>query len=235
MDIAQFNIQLKEKISSANRSEKRKEWEDAIKRWIEVSELTLNTSKRADIEFTFRSMLIQKTEQIIEHVKELKMKARAPPISHIDSNAKVMVDEEQPLYEAEEVGPSEEGIEKKGGISISEDDKIPAPEKKPPSTKQIIDSDLKNLPEGFKEIKPDQDFKILAPHDEEYIQNLLKQESEHDLFVPQNKVDSKTELSSEDIQIKLDKTSDSGEVICFACGHENPPGTKICRACGTQL
>ncbi|MHA1804602.1 MAG: hypothetical protein ACTSU4_08715, partial [Promethearchaeota archaeon] len=75
MDVARFNKILKDKIATAKRLENHGELQDAIKRWLEISELALQASKRSDIEFKFKAMLIKKTEQIIDHVKDLKLKA----------------------------------------------------------------------------------------------------------------------------------------------------------------
>ncbi len=64
MDITKFNTQLGAKIAKAKSYEKNGDKESAIKLWIEISEMTLNFSKSPDLDFSFRNMLINRTEQI---------------------------------------------------------------------------------------------------------------------------------------------------------------------------
>lgn len=228
MDIAQFNNLLKEKISSAKRFEKRSEWESAINRWLEISEMILNTSKRSDIEFTFRSMLIKKTEQIIEHVKELKAKTLPTPISH----HKPEIDIQEEPVGIEEIGDLLKGEEEILKPPIKETEFQP---EKIDSKDTFDDSDLKQMPTGFKEISTPKDFKILTPHDEDHIKNLIAKSEESTFSKPQKKEVEDSGRPSEDFKIELDKATEKGEIICFACGQENPPGSKVCKNCGTEL
>ena len=72
MDISKFNQELAYKVAKANGLEKNNRVKEAIKVWIEITEMVLKMSKLPKLEFSFRSMLIERTEQIIKHIKDLK-------------------------------------------------------------------------------------------------------------------------------------------------------------------
>ncbi|MEJ2250750.1 MAG: hypothetical protein P8Y97_13990, partial [Candidatus Lokiarchaeota archaeon] len=72
MDIAKFNEQLRNKIIKAQRLEHQEYFKAAKDAWLDVSEFTLNASKDPKIDTSFRNMLINKTEKIIQHVKDLQ-------------------------------------------------------------------------------------------------------------------------------------------------------------------
>jgi len=74
MDIAKFNQELSYKVTKANGLEKHKRFQEAIDLWLDVSEMALNVSKTPNIEIHYKSMLIEKTKQIINHIKDLKSK-----------------------------------------------------------------------------------------------------------------------------------------------------------------
>lgn len=76
MDITKFNKKLAEKVAKANAYEKNNRIQDAIDTWVEISEMALNASKTPNLDFSYRSMIIKKAQQIIEHIKELKAKIK---------------------------------------------------------------------------------------------------------------------------------------------------------------
>ena len=85
MDIAKFNQELSYKVAKANGLEKHKRFQEAIDLWLDISEMALNASKTPKIEVYYKSMLIEKTKQIINHIKDLKsrlyeQKGRAQPL-----------------------------------------------------------------------------------------------------------------------------------------------------------
>ncbi|MBA7542338.1 hypothetical protein ES705_34659 [subsurface metagenome] len=87
MDITKFNKKLAEKVAKANAYEKNNRIQDAIDTWVEISEMALNASKTPNLDFSYRSMIIKKAQQIIEHIKELKAKIKKsiePSTSLID-------------------------------------------------------------------------------------------------------------------------------------------------------
>ena len=220
MDLTKFNKELGTKIAMAKSFEKHEKIEVAIKLWIEISEMTLNASKDPSLDAAFRHMLINRTEQIFEHIKRLK----APK--------EVEVIEEKFI-------PPEEDIEVQ---ESTEDINEATPKSDPiqtdiPSADNISSSFLKddawfekgeiyssnNKPKNFEEIAAPKDFKILTPHDPEYVEKMKKASEEIDMNAY-----SKPEEKSVD--------SDNGDkMICFACGALLPPNTKVCKDCGTKL
>ncbi len=220
MDIAKFNKELGTKIAMAKSFEKHDNSEVAIKLWIEISEMTINASKDPTLDAPFRHMLITRTEQIFEHIKSLK----AP---------------KEVQFIEEEIIPSEDDIQIQ---ESTEDLNEITPKSDPiqadlPSPDDISSSFLKdddwfekvdihpnsNKTKGFEEITPPKDFKILTPHDHEYVDKAKKASEEIDMrFI------KKSEEESTD--------SDNGDkVFCFACGAVLPPNTKVCKDCGTKL
>ncbi|MFX1276259.1 MAG: hypothetical protein ACFFBP_02570 [Promethearchaeota archaeon] len=207
MDIESFNRELAKKVAIANSHEKNDELKKAIDAWIVITEMTLKASKDPKIESTYRTMLINKTEQIVQHIKELKVKLVIPkPVPEIEL-PQVPIDDQ-----------------------VLDDQDI---DKESPSSKThkiVEDSDIKGMPEGFLEIKASNDFKILTPHrelngelikDARKIYKLDSEESESE-----NKVDDK---------ISLKRSGDDNNKICFACGTENPPNAKTCKSCKIDL
>jgi len=74
MDVAKFNQELSYKVAKANGLEKHKRFQEAIDLWLDISEMALNASKTPNIQVYYKSMLIEKTKQIINHIKDLKSK-----------------------------------------------------------------------------------------------------------------------------------------------------------------
>ena len=248
MDISKFNEQLREKISIAKRFEKQgsdQDLKDAIKVWIDISEMILRVSRNPKIERTFRNMLINKTEQIISHVKDLKSNKRfsIEEISYHDeiSDVEEVQEEELPavkVAQQEEVKafPNEEEI----GVQMHDQIESPRVETERPrptnsnGVEVIENSEFKNLPDGFKEIKPSNGFKILTPHDEDHIKNMLKQANDSPF---ENQEDSNLENvpNRTNFKIELSEKNENGNLICFACGAVVPPDSKECNNCGAQL
>ena len=217
MDITNFNKEHSYKVAKANGLEKNHKLQEAIDIWLEISDMAIQFSKRQNLEFSYKSMLIEKTQQIIAHIKELKAE---------------IIDHRTKITELSGINPPQ---------SIPEPRPIPIEPSKPPEEKEdvhiqdekephleiIENSDLKNLPIGFKEIKAKEDFKIITPHDKEYIKDLIKKEP--DLAKKKEKKKSKQD------RIKLDRPKDKNSEFCFACGTQVPAKTKKCPTCGTNL
>ncbi|MFX1425994.1 MAG: hypothetical protein ACFFBE_06040 [Promethearchaeota archaeon] len=219
MDVEKFNKQLKSKIALAKSHEKRNEIDSAIKIWLEITEMTIKFSKSRNIDATFKNMLITRTTGIIGHIKKLK-------------TGQI----EKTLFE-EDIFIQEEDIQEKiesetNDLEELKYQKIEA-EEQPQTTlgsdyEAMEDSELKNLPKGFKEIQP-KDFKIITPHDENYVEKRLSQDHNSTLFKQQ-----KESLDEQD-RFEFEK-KENETLICFACGYDkNPKNAKTCKSCGTEL
>ncbi len=222
MDISKFNKTLGQKIAIAKSCEKHNDIEAAIKLWIEISEMTLKVSKTAGLDFSYRNMLIKKTQQIVEHIKELKFGPKEEELimEEIIPPEKITSEQEIPELSNDET-PTEQDVEifepsldsaKKVDSSGLTDIKI------------IEKSDIKNLPSGMKEIETSKDFKIITPHDPNYVGKMKRLADERDSH--------KTTIQ------KKEDTSENiiGDIeICFACGEKLPKGAKICSNCGVEL
>ena len=220
MDVEKFNIALKTKVSLAKGYERRNEIESAIKIWLEISEMTLNFTKSRNIDATYKNMLINRTKGIVAHIKNLK----AGQIEKV-------------LFE-EEIYIQEEDTQEEITSELIEDEKVAShkTEKEEIEPSEAVvnndittveESELKNIPKGFKEIHTSTDFKIITPHDEDYVKKRLNPES-----------DSIHEQQDQPKQERLDfeQPKDGKSLICFACGFEkNPKNAKTCKSCGTKL
>ena len=231
MDITKFNKNLAEKVAKAKAFEKNNRIQDAIDIWVEISEISLNASKTPNLDFSYRSMIIEKAQQIIEHIKELKTKIqkRIEPSSLLIDDAF----EEELFHESDS---SEEIIyeekEQKPPKVTNTSKEINNKEilKKNNEVKIVEGSEYKNLPKGFKEIEASEDFEIAAPHDKDYVEKIIKQDIDMSIF-KHDKQNSQPQQHIELEQPKYDK-----EIVCFACGTIiSPSGTKICPNCGTEL
>jgi hypothetical protein len=226
MDIAKFNQELSYKVAKANGLEKHKRWQEAIDLWLDISEMALNASKTPKIEVYYKSMLIEKTKQIISHIKDLKsklyaQKGRTQPLRQEAPSTPVpseLPSEENVIEQTSSV-PSESVINSNENNASEEDSDV----------KVVKTSDIKNLPIGFKEIEAPEDFKIITPHDEEYVKKMLSQDHDVSVFTHDDK-EVKAQGHSE-----LEKTRDKTKIICFACGSEIPANSKVCRTCGTSI
>ncbi len=230
MDITKFNKNLAEKVAKANAYEKNNRIQDAIDTWVDISEMALNASKTPNLNFSYRAMIIKKAQQIIEHIKELKAKIQ----KSIEPSTSLIHDaiDEELFHESD---PSEEIIyeerEQKPlkATSISKEinnNEIP---KKDNEIKFVKDSDFKNLPKGIKEIEASEDFKIVAPHDKDYVEKIIKQDINMSIF----KYDKQN--SQPQHNIELDQPKDDKKIVCFACGTTSPSNTKICPNCGIKI
>jgi len=230
MDITKFNKNLAEKVAKANAYEKNNRIQDAIDIWVEISEMALNASKTPNLDFSYRSMIIKKAQQIIEHIKELKAKIQKrtePSTSFIDD----VIDEElfhesdsseEIIYEEREQKPLKP-------TSISKEinnNEIP---KKDKEIKFVEDSDFKNLPKGIKEIEASEDFKIITPHDKDYVEKIMKQDIDMSIF------NYDKQNSQPQQHIELEQPKDNKEIVCFACGTISPFKTKTCPNCGIKI
>ena len=165
----------------------------------------------------------------------MKAKTIQRRVSYQDVFSNTSEDERSSSQEVEELPKREIETQKDQDFPIPALDPNISRAIKTSSKKPYEDSDVKTIPEGFKEITPSKDFRILTPHDEDHVKDLLQNSEESDLFRPQKNEEANLEKSSQDVKIELDKTSDAGETICFACGHGNPPESEKCKNCGTDL
>jgi len=219
MDIAQFNKELSYKVAKANGLEKHNNLKEAIRIWVDISEMALKMSKTPNLDFSYKSMLMEKTEQIIAHIKDLKLRisGRKEKESMIQE---ATVSKSDYLDVEEEMTKVESTLKKVAPSKVSN---------KNDEVSIIKNNDIKNLPIGFKEVKASQDFKIITPHDEDYVNKMLKKEVNMDIFSP-NK--AKDQSSS---RIEFEHPLDKDKIICFACGTEIPSKSRKCPNCGTEL
>jgi len=225
MDITKFNKNLAEKVVKANAYEKNNRIQDAIDSWVEISEVALNASKTPNLDFSYRSMIIKKAQQIIEHIKELKAKIQTgiEPSSLLIDDAfdEELFDESDPFEEIEAKSP-------KATITSREINNNDIPKKDNEFT-FVEESDFKNLPKGFKEIEASKDFEIVTPHDKDYVEKIIKQDIDMSIF-KHDKQNSQPQK-----HIELEQPKDDKKIVCFACGTISPSNTKICPNCGTEL
>jgi ribosomal protein L40E len=244
MDISKFNKTLAEKVARANRYEKQNDLQNAIKAWVEISEMALKATKAPHIDSSYRNMLIKKTQQIINHIKSLKLKltepARTEKVVKESTPKERIVENLEPVETTEEV---ETQPQETGDLNAADADRIKSETKALGEIKIIENSDFKNMPQGFKEIKPPEKFKTITPYDENQIKKRLSQEPDMDIFQQQKSEESKSsEESSHDktgppvpTRIELAQSKDGSKTNCFACGAELPPNSKTCPICGTNL
>jgi len=230
MDITKFNKNLAEKVAKANTYEKNNRIQDAIDSWVEISEMALNASKTPNLDVSYRSMIIKKAQQIIEHIKELKTKIqqKIEPSSLLDDGAF----DEQPFHESDSSENTiYEELEHKPPKATSTSKEINNKEipKKDNEIKIVKNSEFENIPKGFKEIETSEDFKIITPHDKDYVEKILKQDIDMSIF----KHDKQNSQPQQ--RIELEQPKDDKEIVCFACGTLSPSNTKICPSCGTEL
>ena len=214
MDIAKFNQELSYKISKANGLEKHQKIQEAVDLWLEICDMTLRVSKTPNLEFSYKSMLIDKTKQMINHIKNLKQK--------LISQRRV-AQRTEPTQSETKVTPLSKSVSENSTESetFSTQDDIE-------EVKVVEDGDIENLPIGFKEIETTEDFKIITPHDKDHIEKILKDDHSLD-FSKQGK----NELPPPK-RIEPDPAIDESNIICFACGSEIPKSKK-CPTCGTDL
>jgi len=230
MDITKFNKNLAEKVAKANAYEKNNRIQDAIDSWVEISEMALNASKTPNLDFSYRSMIIKKAQQIIEHIKELKAKIQ----KSIEPSSLLIDDafDEEPFQEdnsfKENIYQETEQKSPKA-TSISKEINYKETFKKDKESKIVENSEFKNIPKGFKEIEASKDFEIVTPHDKDYVEKIMKQDIDMSIFKHDN------QNSQPQQHIELEQPKDDKEIVCFACGTISPSNTKICPSCGTEL
>ncbi|MBY9007338.1 MAG: hypothetical protein KGD63_11335 [Candidatus Lokiarchaeota archaeon] len=235
MDISKFNKLLTLLIQKAERAENNNSLEEAIDSWIEVTELTIKTAKNPKLDFTFRNMLYTRTEGIINHIKELKIRLKQPKPRFKPKSKPIII--ESPKIEKKnsikqnssndsisKLEPSKKEMDFEDEMSQYRENKFKAIQK---DFEIIKNSDFKDLPKGVKEIKPEKEYKIFTPHDPEYVQNRINQEIDMSVLKPN--------IEANNNRIELDKKSENGNTICFACGEQNRPNARKCKACGVEL
>ncbi|MFW9902567.1 MAG: hypothetical protein ACFFDY_14970 [Candidatus Thorarchaeota archaeon] len=225
MDITQFNKELATKIAIAKRFEKKGDIQAAIQEWMEISEMAINFSKSPKLDVSFKNMIITRTQGIFLHIKELKASKSQEEIYEYDLKY---------LEEEPESGMSpEKGIvediftqeEQENQKSIMDSTEIK-------KSKIIEDSDL---PKGFKEIQPSEDFTIITPHDEDFVKKQRAIAEQSDYFKSPKQSSSEEDAEPPD-RIDLEQPKDGKSLICFACGYDkNEPNAKVCKNCGIKL
>ncbi|MHA1234254.1 MAG: hypothetical protein ACTSQL_04110 [Promethearchaeota archaeon] len=215
MDIAKFNQELSYKISKANGLEKHQKIQEAVDLWLEICDMTLKISKTPNLKFSYKSMLIDKTKQIINHIKNLKQKLISQRSVAQRTEPTQSETKDTPLSKS----VSENSTESETFSTQNDIEEV----------KVVEDSDIENLPIGFKEIETTEDFKIITPHDKDHIEKILKQDHSLDF--------SKKEENGLPLpkRIKPDPPINESNVICFACGSEISSKSKKCPTCGTDL
>jgi len=226
MDISSFNKELGFKIAQAKGLERNDDIKAAIKLWLEISEMALRFSKSRNLDASFRSMIINRTQGIFTHIKNLK----ASQVKEKSLIEEIKTQEVIPLVEA----PLEQGTYKPTNFSEPEvlgKNTIVSP----PTNKEISDdSESQILPNGFKELKTSEEFRIITPHDENYVEKHI---SEGNKNIPNFKKDvmSDEKLPPGEERFEFDEPEDVNNLICFACGYENPLSLKVCKNCGISL
>ena len=221
MDIAKFNKELKTRVALARGLEKRNEIDSAITLWLEISEITLKYSKSRGIDATYKIMLINRTKGILEHVKNLKA----------GQVEKILFEEEEAYIQDEEIQKAEtsEIIEKENLSPEKKEKKGIRPSEPVQKNETEIEEEpnFKIIPKGFKEIKTSTDFKIVTPHDKNYVKKHLSQEENPS---------QQQKILLEQNRFEFDQPEDSEHLICFACGYDkNMKDAKTCGSCGTKL
>jgi len=230
MDIAKFNQELSYKVAKANGLEKHKRFQEAIDLWLDISEMALNASKTPNIEVYYKSMLIEKTKQIINHIKDLKSKLYGHKEGEHISRKEII-----PSLKSSEIETNKEIVEYEIEFKHSETSERPTflDDSGTPDdinkAKIIENSEIKNLPIGFKEIETSEDFKIVTPHDQDYIKKILSQDHDMSVFTHNDK-EVKAQSQTEP-DLPIDKT----KIICFACGSEIPANSAVCPTCSTKV
>ncbi len=218
MDISKFNKELADKITEAKILEKRGEFNSAVKVWLKISEMTLNASKTRDIEVSYKNMLINKTQEIIAHIKDLKSIDKPTKTALIHSPGLISKNE---LSAKSIVSPKvdfDQNTEKKNNDLESNHSN-----ENNTNSEGVKGSGEIDIPEGFKEISPVKDFKIITPHNPNYVKDAIDRAQKQPPFKKQEKSTSPTDNAERNI-------------ICFACGYDkNPRDKKVCQNCGTKL
>jgi len=227
MDITEFNKELGKKIAIAQRFEKKGDIQAAIQQWVDISEMALNFSKSPKINAYFKNMIINRTKGIFAHIRELKASQFKEEIYIEDLEPLQETTEEETssqIFQKEESLPEEEKLESVSALNSTIDNQ--------PNI--IEDSDIKNLPKGFKEIKPSEEFKIITPHDKDFVEKQRVKAEQAEMFkVKKQEISEGATLPTKKIDSEQPKNGEN--LICFACGSPNDINDKICKNCGTDL
>jgi hypothetical protein len=224
--IATFNERLKKMVDKAKNFEKSKNFERSIKSWIEISEFCINFIKTPNLDISFKNMILQKTRNIINHIKSLKINLKQEKQDIWDREKqeiyKLMQDIPETPTDSPEIIDTSANNESIDEDTISSDQKV----------KKI--HDFKNIPKGFEEIKPpDYNFETIISRDDLKPKSNLKKSKNFQ----SNKLNSKslkganlkkTEIKKE---IKTKKTTRA----CPYCGGRIEINEKICSQCGAPL
>jgi len=227
MDISKFNKELGIKIARAKGLERNDNIKAAIELWLEISEMALRFSKSRNLDASFKNMIINRTQGIFKHVKNLKA----------NQIMKEPFIEKKETLEANslEKSPLEQNSHKSEIFLKPEAQKKNLIKHSPKKNDIINDSDLKNLPKGFKELKTSDQFKIITPHDEDYVEKHLSQDKTMRISSPKKEVETEEIHPIEEERLEFDQPENRDNLICFACGSENPISAKICKNCGISL
>lgn len=225
MDITRFNKELGNKIAQAKRYEKSNEIKSAIKIWLEISEMTINLSKSRNINITFKNMLIIRTKQIFEHIKYLKSGRIEEELLGSKYSSQKEISDVEPSFEydfnEDEMAQEQNAAENANSRDIT--------------TSEIVEnSKYKNMPKGFKELKTSEDFKIITPHDEDFVKKQFDKAFDSEYFRSKNHETNETHMAKR--KLEIDQLKEGKYKICFACGYDkNLAKDKICKNCGTSL
>jgi len=205
MNIELFNKQLSIKVAKATNLEKRGDYENAINAWLTVSDMSITFSKTQGIDSTFRNMLIKRTEQIIEHIKKLKLKIAKPEIIHDEDkiSRKEFDNQDSSNNVQDEIDES-----KSRGIEINQN------------------NDFKEKPDGILEIKASKDFKIITPHEE--LDLSIFKDNEPIILTDENS-------SKNDDKMQEKQGSDKKLICFACGYDKNPPNAKRCKNCNVEL
>ncbi|MFX0039301.1 MAG: hypothetical protein ACFFCY_08170 [Promethearchaeota archaeon] len=228
MDITQFNKELANRVTTAKRYEKSGDIKLAIKLWLEISEMAISLSKNPKLDASFKNMLMNRVKGIFEHVRILKSE---------QSGEESYVDYVAPSKQITQVEKSLKPIQSES--KTNQDQEINEIHNSNSNTynipKIVKDSDLKNLPKGFKEIEISDDFEIITPHDKDFVKKQLDKVLDSDYFKHRNErgVSESSELQK---KVDFEQPKDGKSKICFACGYDkNFIKDKVCKNCGTDL
>jgi len=220
MNISEFNKQLGIKVAKARGLENRNKLKEAIKTWLDVSEMTLMASKTPNLNSKYRNMLIQKTKEILEYVKELKSEVSEPIIPNTTVSEKGFENIEAERQSKEAPTPQKQEHE---------------PTEPSGETKPVIkkDSEYKNIPKGFKELDTSEDFEVLTPYDKKGVEERLKDPGPSSDYFKQFNKQNEGNLGSAAGPNPADSQKDT--ITCFACGVANSADAKTCKNCGIEL
>jgi hypothetical protein len=234
MDITKFNKELANKVAMAKVAERNHDVNGAIKIWLDISDMALKFSRSKSIDVSFRNMLLNRIESIIQHVKNLKSGKRET--ERVVENLTYIEEEPEEIEEIPEKSILTESIQNTKEKSTIPEKVINLEENEKLNQEDIKDSQYNNLPKGFKEIKTSEDFKIITPHDEDYLKKLLEKEKSVNMEIFKQKQENSINDKEKERTIDFQQPKNGKFLICFACGYDkNPPNAKKCKNCGIDL